>query len=45
MLFVNLLYIGLSIVGGVLTVFTGMIGAYLMIALFIKKIAERKPQT
>ena len=34
-LFVNLLYIGLSIVGGVLTVFTGMIGAYLMIAIFI----------
>lgn len=34
-LFVNLLYIGLSIIGGVLTVITGMIGAYLMIGLFI----------
>lgn len=34
-LFVNLLYIGMSIVGGVFTVLTGMIGAYLMLALFI----------
>ncbi len=35
MLFVNLLYLGLSIIGGVLTVIAGLVGAYLMLALLI----------